>query len=156
MIMIIVSLDKTGTMRPVVMLRVLRVTEDWAETPHTHRALSSRAQPSTGTRCTQGKQRFLRSLNCVMASTFCWKLHLLMLWLSLKYVGLKHFCLWLVWSLLCSRAGGGSQTFFSTHGNHLPSLSGVHGLKDFLHSDHLLEWFDGRIYSLKHSHKCKF
>ena len=27
--MIIVSLDKTGTMRPVVMLRVLRVTEDW-------------------------------------------------------------------------------------------------------------------------------
>ena len=26
--MIIVSLDKTGTMRPVVMLRVLRVTED--------------------------------------------------------------------------------------------------------------------------------
>ena len=23
------------------------------------------------------------------------------------------------------RAGGGSQTFFSTHGNHLPSLSGV-------------------------------
>lgn len=49
-------MDKTGTMRPVVMLRVLRVTEDWAQTPHTHRALSSRAQPSTGTRCTQGKQ----------------------------------------------------------------------------------------------------
>ena len=46
-----------------------------------------------------------------------------------------------------SRAGGGSQTFFSTHGNHLPSLSGVHGLKDFLHSDHLLEWFDVRIYT---------
>ena len=37
------------------------------------------------------------------------------------------------------RAGGGSQTFFSTHGNHLPSLSGVQSLKDFLHSDHLLE-----------------
>ena len=54
------------------------------------------------------------------------------------------------------KAGGGSQTFFSTHGNHLPSLSGVHGLKDFLHSDHLLEWFDGRSYSLKHSHKCKW
>ena len=55
-----------------------------------------------------------------------------------------------------TRAGGGSQTFFSTHGNYLPSLSGVHGLKDFLHSDHLLEWFDGRSYSLKHSHKCNF
>ena len=40
---------------------------------------------------------------------------------------------------ICTRAGGGSQTFFLTHGNHLPSLSGVHGLKDFLHSDHLLE-----------------
>ena len=46
-----------------------------------------------------------------------------------------------------TRAGGGSQTFFSTHGNHIPSLSGVHGLKDFLHSDHLLEWFDVRIYT---------
>ena len=45
------------------------------------------------------------------------------------------------------RVGGGSQTFFSTHGNHLPSLSGVHGLKDFLHSDHLLEWFDVRSYT---------
>ena len=55
-----------------------------------------------------------------------------------------------------SRAGGGSQTFFSTHGNHLPPLSGVHGLRDFLCSAHLLESFAGRIYSLKHSHKCNF
>ena len=49
--------------------------------------------------------------------------------------------------LVKNRAGGGSQTFFSMYGNHLPSLSGVHGLKDFLHSDHLLEWFDVRSYT---------
>ena len=29
-------------------------------------------------------------------------------------------------------------------------------MKDFLHSDHLHESFGGRIYSLKHFHKCKF
>ena len=48
------------------------------------------------------------------------------------------------------------EHFFLTNGNHLPSLSGVHGLKDFLCSDHLLGSFDGRIYSIKHFHKCKF
>ena len=48
------------------------------------------------------------------------------------------------------------QTFFGTHGNQLPSMSGVHGLKDFPFSDHLLESFDGQIYSLKHFKKCKF
>ena len=57
---------------------------------------------------------------------------------------------------LCIRAGGGPGTFFSTHGNHLPWLSGVHGLKDFLCSAHLHESFGGRIYSLKHFHKSKF
>ena len=50
-------------------------------------------------------------------------------------------------SLLSSRAEWGHGTFFSTHGNHLPSLSGVHGLKDFLWSDHLLESFNGRSYT---------
>ena len=57
---------------------------------------------------------------------------------------------------LISRAGRGPQTFFAMHSNQLPSLSGVHGLKDFLCSDHLLESFDGRNYSLKHFHKSKF
>ena len=31
----------------------------------------------------------------------------------------------------------GPQTYFSTHGNQLPSLSGVHNFKDFLCSAHL-------------------
>ena len=57
---------------------------------------------------------------------------------------------------ISTRVGGGPGTFFSTHGNHLPWLSGVHGLKDFLWSDHLHGSFDGRIYSLKHFNKCKF
>ena len=35
----------------------------------------------------------------------------------------------------------------STHGNQLPSLSGVYGLKDFLCSDHLVESFDVKIYT---------
>ena len=48
---------------------------------------------------------------------------------------------------LHSRVGGGPGTFFSTHGNHLPCLSGVHGLKDFLWSAHLHESFGGRIYT---------
>ena len=55
-----------------------------------------------------------------------------------------------------NRAGWGLRTFFSTNGNHLPSLSGVYGLKDFLCSDHLHGSFGGRIYSLKHFNKCKF
>ena len=36
---------------------------------------------------------------------------------------------------------------FLTHGNQLPSLSGVHGLKDFLCSDHLVELLHGRSYT---------
>ena len=58
--------------------------------------------------------------------------------------------------LTYSRVGWGPRIFFSTHGNQLPSLSGVHGLKDLLCSDHLVESFYGRSYSLKHSHKCNF
>ena len=42
------------------------------------------------------------------------------------------------------------------HDDQLLAMSGVHGLKDFLCSAHLLESLDGRIYSLKHFHKCKF
>ena len=48
------------------------------------------------------------------------------------------------------------QTLLGTHGNQLPSPSGVNGFKDFLCSAHLVEAFDGRIYSLKHFHKSKF
>ena len=48
------------------------------------------------------------------------------------------------------------KTLLGTHGDQLPSLSGGHGSKDFLCSAHLVEAFDGRIYSLKHFHKCKF
>ena len=48
------------------------------------------------------------------------------------------------------------QTLLGTHGDQLPSLSGGHGSKDFLCSAHLVEAFVGRIYSLKHFHKCKF
>ena len=66
------------------------------------------------------------------------------------------FTMYLLYLILYNRAGGGSQTFFSTHGNHLPSLLGVHGLKDFLHSDHLHEWFDGRIYTYWSVLKSKF
>ena len=40
------------------------------------------------------------------------------------------------------------------HDNQLPSLSGVHGLKDFFCIDLLLESFYG--YSLKHFHKSTF
>ena len=54
------------------------------------------------------------------------------------------------------RAGWGPQTFFWTHDNQLLSLSGVHGLKDYLCSAHLHGSFDGRIYSLEHFHKSKF
>ena len=34
-----------------------------------------------------------------------------------------------------------------THGNQLPSLSGAHGLKDFLCIDHLVESIYGRSYT---------
>ena len=44
----------------------------------------------------------------------------------------------------------GPQTFFSTHSNQLPLLSGVHGLNDFLYSVHILGSFDGRIYNINH------
>ena len=43
--------------------------------------------------------------------------------------------------------GQGPQTFFGTHSNQLPSLSGVHGFKDFLYSVYLVGSFDGRIYT---------
>ena len=54
------------------------------------------------------------------------------------------------------RVGWGPQTFFSMHGNQLPSLSGVHVLEVFLWCAQLLESFHGRSSSLKHFHKCKF
>ena len=57
---------------------------------------------------------------------------------------------------ISTRAGGGTGTFFSTHGNHLPWLSGVHGLKDFLWSAHLHESFAGRIYTYWSVLKSKF
>ena len=68
------------------------------------------------------------------------------------YSGARPPCSQLVWG----RAGGGPGTFFSTHGNHLPWLSGVHGLKDFLCSAHLHESFDGRIYTYWSVLKSKF
>ena len=50
--------------------------------------------------------------------------------------------------LLSSRLWFGPGTFLTRHDDQLPSLSsGVHGLKDFLCSAHLLESFDGRIYT---------
>ena len=49
-----------------------------------------------------------------------------------------------------ARVGQGPQTYFGTHGNQLPSLSGVHGFKDFVCSSYLVGSFDGRIYTLKH------
>merc|ERR1712155_125336 len=56
-------------------------------------------------------------------------------------------------ALDCDLAPG---TFLTRYDDQLPLLSGVHGLKDFLCSAHLLESFDGQIYSLKHFNKCKF
>ena len=47
-------------------------------------------------------------------------------------------------------------TFLTTHDNQLPSMSGVHSLKDFLCSAHLLESFDGRIYTYGSVLKSKF
>ena len=54
------------------------------------------------------------------------------------------------------RAGWPPQPLSATLDDQLPSMSGAHGLKDFLCSVHLLESFEGRIYSLEHFHKCKF
>ena len=54
------------------------------------------------------------------------------------------------------RAGGPTKTSFATLNDQLPSMSGVHGFKDFLCSDHLLESFDGRIYSYGSVLKSKF
>ena len=48
----------------------------------------------------------------------------------------------------------GPGAFLRRHDDQLPSLSGVHGLKDFLCSAHLLESFDGRIYSYWSVLKC--
>ena len=50
----------------------------------------------------------------------------------------------------------GPGTFLTRHDDQLPSLSGVHGLKDFLCSAHLLESFDGRIYTYWSFLKSKF
>ena len=44
-------------------------------------------------------------------------------------------------------------TSFATLDDQLPSMSEAHGLKYILCSAHLLESFDGRIYSLKHFNK---
>ena len=52
--------------------------------------------------------------------------------------------------------GQAPQTLLGTHGNQLPSPSGVHGFKDFLYSAHLVEAFDGRIYSYGSVLKSKF
>ena len=57
---------------------------------------------------------------------------------------------------ITTRVEQGPQIFFGTHGNQLPSLSGVHGFKDFLYSAYLVGSFDGQIYSLKQFHTCKF
>ena len=57
---------------------------------------------------------------------------------------------------LLIRAGGPPKTSFATLDDQLPSMSGVHGFKDFLCSDHLLESFDGRIYSYGSVLKSKF
>ena len=54
------------------------------------------------------------------------------------------------------RAGWPPKTSFATLNDQLPSMSGVHGFKDFLCSDHLLESFDGRIYTYGSVLKSKF
>ena len=54
------------------------------------------------------------------------------------------------------RAGWPHQPLSGTLDDQLPSMSGAHGLKDFFCRVHLLESFEGRIYSLEHFHKCKF
>ena len=61
---------------------------------------------------------------------------------------------------MCIRVWWGPQTFLTTLTNQLPllpSLSGVHGLKDFLCSDHLLESFmvEFRLKVLKSNFHCK-
>ena len=48
-----------------------------------------------------------------------------------------------------NRAGWPPKTSFATLDNQLPSVSGAHGLKDFLCSDHLLESFEWRIYTYR-------
>ena len=54
------------------------------------------------------------------------------------------------------RAGGPPKTSFATLDDQLPSMSGVHCVKDFLCSAHHLESFDGRIYSYGSVLKSKF
>ena len=60
-----------------------------------------------------------------------------------------------VWMVVI-RVGQGPQTFFGTHGNQLPSLSGVHGFKDFVCSAHLLGSFNGQIYTYGSVLKSQF
>ena len=64
----------------------------------------------------------------------------------------------LIFCLYCihNRPGWPPKTSFASLDDQLPSMSGVHVLKDFLCSAPLHGSFDGRIYSLKHFHKCKF
>merc|ERR1711923_658568 len=57
---------------------------------------------------------------------------------------------------MSSRVRFGPGTFLTRHDDQLPSLSGVHGLKDFLCSAHLLESFDGQIYTYGTVLKSKF
>ena len=56
-----------------------------------------------------------------------------------------NFACWGCFGILRTRPGWPPKTYFSTHGNQLPSMSGVHGVKDFLCSAHLHGSFDGRI-----------
>ena len=80
--------------------------------------------------------------------------HLLESFYSGSY-SLKH--VYILWGQrLFSRVWQGPQRFLTRHDNQLPSLSGVHGLKDFFCIDHLLESFYGGSYSLKHFHKSTF
>ena len=67
---------------------------------------------------------------------------------------LLHFTTNLFIYCIYSRVWLAPQTLFGTHSNQPPS--GDHGFKDFLCSAHLVEAFDGQIYSLKHFHKSKF
>ena len=54
------------------------------------------------------------------------------------------------------RAGWPHQPLSGTLDDQLPSMSGAHGLKDFLCSAHLLESFEGRIYTYGSVLKSKF
>ena len=48
------------------------------------------------------------------------------------------------------------QPLYATLDEQLPSMSGAHGLKDFFCSAHLLESFEGQIYTYGSFLKSKF